>query len=307
MTSVVRTIEAYSIHGFESPGSSEESLLNYSHFFDQLAAAKLQTLRIQISEDVVAITDQQWASGKLALRLVSGNPEEIALFYDIETAKEVPGPSSDKRFAVRGVWVFVVPKERLVFVERKRPGVPIFQIERFLSGFGRDQLGLKGLTISLNPVVSESFANEVKSFTRIREASVVVRRPNHSWARAAENLLGPAANSNAAQVEIQLNADRGQSLIKDGGLVGELIQIASNPISAVKNAVVRGLTPSFDGERTVSLKKHTVKGSARLDRGASADEHRDTLARVVDDLTLNILSHSDQEREDLNEDGGADG
>ncbi|MGC3954339.1 MAG: hypothetical protein QM804_08845 [Propionicimonas sp.] len=51
-----------------------------------------------------------------------------------------------------------------------------------------------------------------------------------------------------------------------------MLQLARQPINALKNAIVKGQTPAFEGERTVSLAKHTVKGTARIDPSASPVE-----------------------------------
>lgn len=263
---VIRTLDAYSIHGHVNAGGNEEEyLLDYEPFFRSLINSDFRKTRFSVGVDTVALTDVSKRNNGFAFRVVSGNAVNLPLVYDLTTgtAQEVD-PGHD-RFVVSGVWVIVDPRNRMLVVERKRPGVPIFQLERFLSLFGRQILGLLGLTISLNPVPSASFAREIYSFTRIREASITLRRPNHSWTAAAENMLGALAESNAAEIQIQLNADRGKSLEKTKGVVKEIVDVAKHPIGPLKNATLKGTTPNFEGERVVSLRNHTVKGTARLD------------------------------------------
>jgi hypothetical protein len=262
---IVRTLDAYSIHGHLSPGSEDESLLDYVEFFSELAATDVHQARFPVGGDTVAMTETTSRGDRVAFRLVSGNAEELPLVYDLRTgtAEEVD-PGRD-RFVVSGAWVIVDPIQRILVLERKRPGVPVFQIERFLGQFGKRLLNLSYLTVTLNPVPSSSFAQEISTFTRIREASITLRRPNHSWTQSASSMLGELSNSNAAEIQLQLNADRGQSLSKSEGVVAEVLDLARNPIGPLKNAVVKGTRPDFEGERSVSLRKHTVKGTARVD------------------------------------------
>ena len=281
MAPIIRTLEAYSIHGHVNPGAPEEELVVYKSFFEALLDADPHSLRFAVGSETVAIADRARTGDTLALRFVSGNSEELPLVYDATTGQvEEVDPGKD-RLVVNGAWVIVVPARRILVLERRRPGVPVYQIERFLTQFGRQRLGFTEIAVSLNPIPSDSFTEEVERFTRIREASLTLRRPNHSWTASAEAMLGELAESNAAAVQLQLNADRGQSLAKDRGIVSELLRLASRPINALKNAVVKGQTPAFEGERTVSLAKHTVKGTARIDPNATPVEQLVPLSEVA--------------------------
>lgn len=287
----IRTVEAYSVHGHIASGSPDETLLDYRAFFDQLRRANLHSLRVQLGDDVVAITEQHDTGERIALRFVIGNTDELPLVYDIGSATATPIDPGADRLVVRGAWVFVLPDSRLIFVEKRRPGVPIFQIERFLAQYGRNQLGLDGLTVSLNPVPSSDFAREVEEMTRIREATIAMRRPNYSWTDTAGELIGePAAESNASEVRLQLSADRGQSLAKDRGVVRDLLRLVRNPVTGLKNAIVRGQSPRHEGERTVSLDKSKVKASTRIRRGATNQETLDALGSIVDETATAIGS-----------------
>lgn len=285
---IVRTMEAYSIHGHVGSGTPEEDLLDYVDFFDRLLVASPHSLRFSVGEDTVAIADRADRGARVALRFVTGNAEELPLVYDLDTARAEEVDPGSNRFVVSGAWAIISPERRIMILERKRPGVPVFQLERFMTSFAHEQLGLSGSTISLNPVPSASFIEEVERFTRIREASLTLRRPNQSWTASAESMLGELAESNAAEVTLQLNADRAQSLSKSRGVVRELIALARLPISALKNARVTGETPEFDGERTVSLIKHTVKGTARIDPSAAPGAQLEPLdelaATLIDGL-----------------------
>lgn len=279
-----RALEAYSVHGHVEPGTERESLLAYSDFFHALAQTDVQLLRYQVAEDTVAVVDKATHPSGLAFRFVTGNADDLALIYDAATGRVEPVQTGEGRFIVRGAWVVVEPDARVMVVERKRPGVPVFQLERFLSQFGRERLGLDALKVVLNPMPSPSFAHEVQGLTRIREASITLRRPNQTWTRSAEGLLGQLGASNAGEVQVQLNAERGESLAKDSGIVKEILDLARKPINALKNATVRGTSPIYEGERTVSLQRHTVKGAARVDPSARPEEQLGQMSSVVEDL-----------------------
>ncbi|GHD06215.1 hypothetical protein [Zhihengliuella salsuginis] len=241
-----------------------------------------------MGEDTVAITETSSRGGMLAFRFVSGNSTELPVMYDPNTATTASVNPGGNRFVVNGAWVIVYPAERIVLLERKRPGVPVYQIEKFLSNFGRGRLGMAGLTMSLNPIPSRSFEEEVSRFTRIREASITLKRPNHSWTKSAEAMLGELGESNAGAVQLQLNADRGQSLSKTRGVVNEVIELARRPINALKNAVIKGRTPEYEGERSVSLQKHVVKGTARIDPHSDAIDQLAPLLEVASQMVEEI-------------------
>ncbi len=285
----IRTVEAYSIHGHVASGSPDETLLDYDGFFRQLGTADLHSLRVRLGEDVVAITDQHDDGSRISLRFVTGNTQELPLVYDIGSATAMPVDPGTDRLVVRGAWVFALPASRLVFIEKRRPGVPVFQIERFFTDYGRNRLGLDGLTISLNPVPSRDFAREVEEMTRVRQATIAMRRPNYSWTETAGDLIGgPAAESNASEVRLQLTANRGQSLAKDRGVVRDLLHLVSRPITGLKDAIVKGESPRQVGERTVSLEKSKVKASKHISRNASVEELRQALGSLADETAASI-------------------
>ncbi|WP_156366227.1 hypothetical protein [Agreia sp. Leaf335] len=287
---VLRTLEAFSVHGHVQPGSVDEDVLAYGEFFDQLKKSDLRTLRYTFGSDTVAISDVSDGNGLLAFRFVVGSADEIALVYDTGTATVSELDTGEDRFIVNGAWVVVDKAERVLILEKKRPGLPVYLLERFLAKFGEEQLRLGGLAISINPIPSAGFVQEIESFTRIREASITLRRPNHSWTKTAEGLLGNLPESNAEEVQVQLKASRGQSLSKSEGVVMDVMQLASNPISALKNAVVKGESPEYEGEKSVSLQKHTIKGTTRLDPSEGPHKQLDKLRDLATKLIGQVVS-----------------
>lgn len=266
MMATVRTLDAYSIHGHLAAGSSGEELLDYPSFFESLARDGIGRSS-KVGAETVGLVDYVDLGTRSAFRFISGNDAEPAEAYDPHTGTTAPLELGRERFIVSWAWVVVDPEARIVILERKRPGVPVYQLERYLSGFGRDH-GFERLSVSLNPVPSPSFVEEILSFDRIREASVTIRRPNHSFTESAREAVAQIAReSNAGSATVQVNAERKESLEKDSGIVADIISFAKSPITPVLNAVVKGFRAGFGKERTVSLKKHQLKSTATLRDG----------------------------------------
>ncbi|WP_147793969.1 hypothetical protein [Cellulomonas sp. Y8] len=285
---VTRSLTAFSVHGHINPGSGDEELLDYRQFFSRIAKLPLGQLRASVSGETVAVSDMQDSSGTLALLFVSGSEDEYPLLFDpVTSVASVVDPGAG-RFMVNGVWGFFDYGSRFLVVERKRPGVPVSKIERLLTAIGRERLGLDELVISLNPVPAASFVREIERFARIREASITMRRPNKSWTASAINLLAQAGDSNAAQVQVQLNADRGQSLAKDEGIVQDVKEVAENPVGPLRNATVKGSMPDYDGERSVSLSSHIMRATAQVDASSPLEQQVVALAAGARRLVARI-------------------
>lgn len=283
MATYTRTLNIYALHGHIKPGSSDEENLDYEEFFKQVYE-QAQGVPIIIGTQTVAIASVQKRADRYAFRFISGSGEAITEVFNPATNKAELIELPQERFVVNGAWVIVSPTKRLLVAERKRPGVPVFEVERFLNRFAK-QSGNGDVSIALNPVPSPSFVAEVESFSRIREASVLIRRPNSSFSKTAQEAMGRiAADSNAGQVTVQANAERGQSLRKDDGLVADILSFAKSTLSPIEDARIKGERPGFDGERSISLLKHVLKGTVRLTRGLSPEKQLGAIYEEAEDL-----------------------
>lgn len=278
---IARSLVAYSIHGHVNPGGEGEAVVDYGALFESIERLGSESLRARVSGDVVAISRVERTDGLLAMLFVAGSEGELPLVYDPSTASAEEVDPGGGRFVVNGVWGFFDPEERYLVMEKRRPGVAIYQIERLLTGIARRAVGDKTAVLSLNPVPAPSFVREVQRFTRIREASITMRRPNHSWTDDAIELLAHVGDSNAAQVQVQLNADRGQSLSKSDGIVRDVMRVAQHPVGPLQNATVRGTFPDQEGERAVSLRRHIVTGTTRVDGDVAVEQRAQGLAGGV--------------------------
>jgi len=268
-----RTLNAFAIHGHQQPGNDNEAIADYESIFDSLLVSPPTVSRFVISGDTVAVTRAERFGSQYAFRFVSGNEDDSSFVYDERTGVDEEVDAGVGRYFVNGVWLFVDQGSRVVVIESRRPGVPRYQIEAFFSHYGREVLGMHGLTISLHPIPSSSFFSEIDSFEVIKEATLVLRRPNKSWSKTAEGLLGNLPASNAEQISLSAKSSRGESLNSEDGLVKEIKKLKSRAVSALYNAIIRGRRGDFEGERTVSLLKHMFKTTVTLPTGGEdADE-----------------------------------
>lgn len=245
-----RTLELYSIHG-----RVRDTVISYDALLAGIGQLDRVSRQAEVGNRVVAITEFGVDAGSFALRFVAGIAGEPALFYDTATGEESQ-LDTGSRIVASSAWTFVDAASRLVAIERRRPGVSILEIESALEQLG-DIAGLgAGLRIDLNPVAASSFLDEVAKLDRIREATVVLRRPNLDWDDNASTLTGYAAESGGDRVSIDVSAGRGRSLSTDQGIVADIKRFVRRPIAAMKSVRVKGSRSGEERERTVSLDKH---------------------------------------------------
>lgn len=268
MADSYRVVKAYSIHGHVRAGSESEELLSYDQFFRSLYEIDRAEASVEVRGRTVALARQALPEGLLAFQLVAGSVDNRALVLELGTGEVSEQRAGRGRIFVGGSWLVYEPGNRIVAVEANRAGISKDVVERFLGSMG-ERLGYERLSISLNPVPAESFRSEIEQLTRIRIARITLKRPNGSWTDGAEDLLGQIAKSNAGKVQVQANADRGESLARDSGIVKEVLDIANSKTSPVANASVVGTSPTVEGEQTISLERHNLRRSAPVAKGAS--------------------------------------
>jgi hypothetical protein len=292
-----RTLNAFIIHGHQYAGSDEESVADYNKLFEALLKSSRTESRVNISGDTVAVTKAEKSKGQYAFRFISGNSSDSSFVYDERTGVDEEVDAGDGRYFVNGIWLFADRASRLIVIESKRPGVPRYQIEAFLSHFGRTAAGMTNLTVSLHPLPSASFYKELDAFDVIKEATLVLRRPNKSWTKTGQNLLGDLPESNAEELSISAKSSRGQSLKKDSGLVAEIKNLRSKTVNPVYNALVRGRRSGFDGERRVSLLRHLMKATVAVAPQATEDEEVDALRKGARSLNKSVREETDNDPE----------
>jgi hypothetical protein len=262
---------AYSIHGRDTV-----DVLDYRAFFSDLAGFDPQLRQTGVGDLTVAITATIPANDRWSVRFVSGIQGLPPLLYDPDTGTESTTDIGGRILAT-ATWVFVDPQERFAVIDQHRPGVPVAVIARALAHLGRELELAPGLTLSLNPVPSPSFVEELDRFDRVRQAAVVIERPNYNWLDSATDLTGYAAESDAGTVELQMSAERGQSLATDSGIVDDIRTLASQSIGPLRNLRVIGRRQGESKETSLSLARHQEKRFVPVDSSGGSAVERDQL------------------------------
>ena len=271
----MRSVTAYSIHGRDASG-----VVDYQEFVNvvvDLASAR-ETRKVVLGQ-VVAVTETSRISADVtALRFISGSEDQVPVFYNERTGSEESVERDEGVFAV-AVWAIFNTTSRLVAIERKRPGVSIAIIERYLQTLGRDA-GYDRLTIDLNQVTSEEFDKAVEELESVKKVTVAVNQPNLDWSDDSNEIHRYAEESSAASARVELVAPRGESLSKRKGIVQDILGLARKKISSLKNVIVVGQAYGEAGNKTINLERYARKTQVEVDRGANAFEELDAIKRA---------------------------
>ncbi len=281
---VNRSLIAYYVHGHEAPGQEEERTLDYSRFFSRLAQPIEGVEPFKLRGRTVTIAGTRSIGSATAFLFVSGDETASQLSLNVATSETTSVAPREGELFVESRWMVVDPERRICILENKRPTVSMDEITRYLEDFGRTQLGLRDLEISLNRVPDATFTETIERFTRIREASVTLSRPNPSWLEDSSDLVGEVGESGASQIEIAAKASRGASLSKHEGIVRVIASSARSRISNMANAVVFGNIPEMPGERRVSLENNTVRSMVSVDPGDSPVGQLESMSSVFDEM-----------------------
>lgn len=271
-----RPVYAYELHGHDSDGP-----LDYELFFSLLFSLPPIQRRFVISSrnEVVAIPEiRREREGRYELRFVIGREGDIALFYDMATGEEREAQPREGEVAVQTSWIIIDTTDRLAIQERRRPGVPLQLAIDCLVGVARDQGLADNPTLSLHPVVSESFIDELDELDRIKSATIVLNRPNMSWLDAADSILAAAADdSNAGSVELGATARPKESLAKDTGIIADIKTMVKTNFSALKRASVEGRAAGELRNHKVSTRNHAMRKEVQIPEDATRAQERDAL------------------------------
>lgn len=281
VTATSRPIRAYVLHGRVGP-----TLLDYADFFDWVGRLSRNQTRVQVNRELVLAIEKatNTADGGWHFRFVSGNPSEIPLVYIEATGETVEEPRPDGRWAATPNRVAVKPDRRLLAIELRRAGVGSINLERYFRGLAKQSGYSNRLSLDMNPLPSPSFSEELDQFERIREASIIVRRPNNDWDDADDLLSGLADDSAAHRAAITVNANRGESLARDRGIMRLIRQHVSRPLSNVDDVKVKGTQAGMQKERTVSLDRHQLQATAELTVGMGLSEEDATIFASAEEL-----------------------
>lgn len=252
---------------------ASEGVIDYLDFFSWLASLQPQDRRIDMPDGLSIVVESIRREGsRFFLRLLAGNPAEAPLIFDSLTGKSTIGAVDTRRWIASATRVTVDadPGTRLIAIELRRNGISSTNLERVLSRIGATHL--EGLKFDLNPVATPSFIEEIESLVRIREATLVITRPNFDWDDHYDHLHQLADDSGAANASASVTADRGGSLNRSRGIVQHIKRLSRHPIPDVKNASIRGFRQGESQETTVSLERNQVQTRATVDTRADVEE-----------------------------------
>ncbi|MBN9048241.1 MAG: hypothetical protein J0H78_02195 [Rhizobiales bacterium] len=116
----------------------------------------------------------------------------------------------------------------------------------------------KSFRFSLSPIVQENFIAEINAFDRIREAALRVTRPNASWSDHYTDLSEFMEESDGDKVELNIKAQRGESLKKNRGIVKVIKDIVRDHQPYLDDAKITGVREDEENETTIHAKKHVL-------------------------------------------------
>lgn len=274
-----RSILAYSLHG-----RTKDGVVDYLAYFQALYRAPAPSRQTSVGDQLIAVSQMSSVGSTWLMRFVSGDANTAPMFFDPRTGEETTAELSGQILA-SAVWMMVDPTSRYVAIERKRPGVPVSVIAQALSHFSAElNLADSRSVFDLNPIPAPSFVTELERFERIRQASVVVARPNYDWTDNATRLTEYAAASDGQTAETSISAGRGESLSKTTGIIEDIRRLASRAIGPIKNLRVTGRREGEQKETSVSLARHQERAFYNPPTDESLSEQRAAFADAAQSL-----------------------
>ncbi|MDG4791850.1 hypothetical protein O7626_39235 [Micromonospora sp. WMMD1102] len=122
-----------------------------------------------------------------------------------------------------------------------------------------------------------SLEREILDLSRIKEASIVVNRPNVDWNDASDVLSELAGDSKGKDAAVVIHAPRGESLSKEEGIISVIIGNIRRRLPNVRDMRVVGRREGETTDHTVSLQRHQLRVKAQVDDGAPAEEQDESV------------------------------
>ncbi len=265
---MAEVLEVYSMHGHVNAGTVNEAPLDYQWFFRKLPSDPRGVIMLH---DYAGRSDSLWRPRPSARivrtkQVVGVGGSCVFLDIAVQYPRSRSVPKGDEGYDVAcgapqgdadsdgGVRVFVVPKDRIVFVDSPASWSILSQIEQALVKYGTEYLDMRGLTISLNPVPASSFFEKLASVSNITRMTLVMRRPNLTWSEDAKGLIGDVlARANADSVTLRLDARSGMGGERDNELASTVADHLSSSITGIKNVTM------WSDSGQLSLKRSVLK------------------------------------------------
>jgi hypothetical protein len=310
MSAKLRQIRAYVMHGRlreRIGGRLSDHLLDYSEFFQRLAELPSAQTEVTIAPGLaIAVATTSHERDFVHFRFISGNPEDFPLIFNRETGRTLETRPPENSWLAFPTRVSVVPDNRLILIEYRRRGVSATNLERYFESIS-DVMGYPGhVQLDLDPLPAPSLEREILELARIREASLIVNRPNTDWNDASDALSDLAGSSGGKDAEVVVHAPRGESLNREEGIVPLILTHIRRGLSNVKNLRVVGRRRGEEVDRTVSLAKHQMRTTAAVDDNAPLLEQETEVHAAMRDLAEQAapITHSRTDVPSAVEDSG---
>lgn len=244
-----RKLEVFTVHAHFGPKASDA--VNLKRLFQSISETALSVRVVNISGKSIALPEFRLDEDIIVLTAYEGE-EGNPLFYDFVNAKErIEELPKGEKLATKTHGVINLATREAI-VEYNQRGAKAADIAVALQEIGRSLTEWADLEVELTPVFDQSFLQAINSFSRIREASVKIVRPNPDWTDHATYLTDFAKDSKAHLIEVTANAERAQSLNQSKGLIGFIKSMIGARKSSLKTAKVTGTREGEKAETTVS-------------------------------------------------------
>ncbi len=225
--------------------------MSYQRLFESIANTSLAVRVITVAGKSVALPEFRLDENIIVFTAYEGE-EGNPLFYDFVNAKErIEELPKGEKLATKTHGVINLATREAI-VEYNQRGAKASDVAFAIQEIGRSLRNWSDLEVEFTPVFDQSFLQAINSFSRIREASVKMVRPNPDWTDHATYLTDLAKDSKAHLIEVTANAERAQSLNQSKGLIGFIKRMISSKQSSVKTASVTGTRNGEAAETTVS-------------------------------------------------------
>lgn len=268
-----RDIKAFAAHAFIDPYVEDPIVADYKELFNSITEETSKAFNVKFRGETIAISkvEKKKEDGYIAYLFVRGS-ENTVTTYNENTGEALEQELPEGEVSAVSSWVLVKYDTRFIFIETKRPGISPTMVERYFTKFAKEKLKYRKFKFTLLPIPGAEFQEEIDRFTKVRQVTVSLSRPNKSWTETAKSLVGDAAESNADVMEVTAKAERGGTLAKKTGIMPAIKKMAQNAISALKNVKIFGRVPGVDKEYVASLTKSQFRAVAEIPASATATE-----------------------------------
>ncbi|MER8696510.1 hypothetical protein NKI77_26510 [Mesorhizobium opportunistum] len=277
----IRKIELFAIHAHNFGSSS------YDDLFKKLSDLPAERRVVTVSGVVIGFPIVKKVADQYFLQATEGDPDAAALVFNRDTGTTRETDLSRGEMLSQATHLLVSASNRRASIEYSRRGIKAVSIGPAIEGIiSKNYNNLKNLRLEFAPVTTKSFISQIKQFDRIRAASLRVLKPNASWTDHYTDLSDLLDESNGGKVEIDVRANRGESLRKTKGIVKVIKDVTRDEQPYLDAATVTGTRADETNETTIRADRHITHTRVPVD----ADDAGVPVAESVQGALSNFLS-----------------